>query len=57
MAVRDSITIRVSKKFKEEVLDDIKEKLIERGIVKPSYKDITDVLGLRIKKAGGLKED
>jgi len=57
MAVRDSIIIRIKKSFVEEILDKIIEQQKDRGIINCGYPDASEILRLRIIKAGGLKED
>ena len=55
MATRDTKMIRAKRCFVEEILDKIIESEKKRGI-EVNYPMATEVLRLRIIKAGGLKE-
>ncbi len=56
MAVRDTINIRLKKSFVEDVLDKILEREKERGGGRGGYPEASEILRIRIQKAGGLKE-
>ena len=56
MSNRDTITIRAKRAFVEEILDEIIKKEGERGGGNGGYPEATEILRLRIYRAGGLKD-